>query len=87
LGRQFATLGANVPAFINNLGPNNKPKMLKVGPKFWALTPSVKWALGSKTLDIGIYSHHLLNSWYADVAPFKKKKKNPTSLVVIFFIF
>jgi hypothetical protein len=25
-------LGANVPAFINNLGPNNKPKMLKVGP-------------------------------------------------------
>jgi hypothetical protein len=25
-------LGANVPAFISNLGPNNKPKMLKVGP-------------------------------------------------------
>jgi hypothetical protein len=23
----------NVPAFISNLGPNNKPKMLKVGPK------------------------------------------------------
>jgi len=35
LGRQFATLGTNVPAFINNLGPNNKPKMLKVGPKFF----------------------------------------------------
>jgi hypothetical protein len=34
LGSQFATLGANVPAFISNLGPNDKPKMLKVGPKF-----------------------------------------------------
>jgi len=53
LGGQFATLGANVQAFINilmcvltfinNLGPICKPKMLKVGPKlFWALTPSVK---------------------------------------------
>jgi hypothetical protein len=46
LGGQFATLGTNVLAFISNLGPNNKPKMLKVGPKFfWPLTPSVKWAL------------------------------------------
>jgi hypothetical protein len=47
LGGQFATLGANVPTFINiltllnvlafisNLGPNNKPKMLEVGPKFF----------------------------------------------------
>jgi hypothetical protein len=35
LGSQFATLGANVLAFINNLGPNNKPQMLKVGPKFF----------------------------------------------------
>jgi len=47
LGNQFATLGANVPAFIyyypdvnllafiSNLGPNNKPKMLKVGPEFF----------------------------------------------------
>ncbi len=35
LGSQFATLGANVPAFISNLGPNDKPKMLKVGPKFF----------------------------------------------------
>jgi hypothetical protein len=70
LGRQFATLGANVPAFINNLGPNNKPKMLKVGPKFLALTPSVKRALGSKTL---VYSDHLLNSWYAGVASIFKK--------------
>jgi hypothetical protein len=36
LGSQFATLGANVLAFIiSNLGPNNKPKMLKVGPKFF----------------------------------------------------
>jgi hypothetical protein len=25
----------NVPAFISYLGPNNKPKMLKVGPKFF----------------------------------------------------
>jgi hypothetical protein len=33
-GGQFATLGANVPAFISNLGKNNKQKMLKVGPKF-----------------------------------------------------
>jgi phage gpG-like protein len=43
LGSQFATLGANVQAFISNFGPNNKPKMLKVGPQdFLALTPSVK---------------------------------------------
>jgi hypothetical protein len=35
LGSQFATLGANVPAFISNLEPNNKPKLLKVGPKFF----------------------------------------------------
>jgi hypothetical protein len=35
-------LGTNVLAFISNLGPNNKPKMLKVGPKFFpALTPLV----------------------------------------------
>jgi len=25
----------NVVAFISNLGPNNKQKMLKVGPKFF----------------------------------------------------
>ncbi len=31
----------------NPLGPNNKPKMLKVGPQvFSAFTSSVKWALG-----------------------------------------
>jgi hypothetical protein len=42
----YATLGANVPAFISNLGPITNPKMLKVHPKFfWALTPSVKRAL------------------------------------------
>jgi hypothetical protein len=42
---QFATLEAKVRAFISKLGPNNKPKMLKVGPqKFSALTPSVKRA-------------------------------------------
>jgi hypothetical protein len=46
LGDQFATLGADVPAlinyhdinvlaFISNLRPNNKPKMLKAGPKFF----------------------------------------------------
>jgi len=36
LGGQFATVGANVPAFISNLGPICNPKMLKVGPKiFW----------------------------------------------------
>ncbi len=44
LGGQFAILGGkccsirypdiNVLAFISNLRPNNKPKMLKVGPKF-----------------------------------------------------
>jgi hypothetical protein len=32
---QFATLGANVSAFISNLGPNNKQKMIKVGPSFF----------------------------------------------------
>jgi len=46
LGNQFANLGASVSAFINiptskviafisNLGPNNKPQMLKVSPKFF----------------------------------------------------
>ncbi len=34
----------NVLAFISNLRPNNKPKMLKVGPKFFQLKPNVKWA-------------------------------------------
>jgi len=45
LGNQFVTLKANVPTFVNilkvnvvaviiNLGPNNKPKKLKVGTKF-----------------------------------------------------
>jgi len=45
LGSQVATLGANVPTFVNilkvnflalitNLGPNNKPKKLKDGTKF-----------------------------------------------------
>jgi len=45
LGGQSATLGTNVSAFykypniivlafISNSGPNNKPKMLKVGPSF-----------------------------------------------------
>jgi len=33
--RQFATLVVNVVAFISNLGPDKKPKMLKVGPKFF----------------------------------------------------
>jgi hypothetical protein len=49
LGSQFATLEANVPAFtnmvsdinilafINNLGQNNKPKMLKLSPKLFQL--------------------------------------------------
>ncbi len=46
LGGQFATLGANVSAFINDFGPICNPKMLKVGLKFFlALTPSVKQAL------------------------------------------
>jgi hypothetical protein len=35
LGPMFHHLFINVLAFINNLGPNNKPKMLKVGPKFF----------------------------------------------------
>jgi hypothetical protein len=34
LGSQFATLVANVVIFINNLGLDKKPKMLKVDPKF-----------------------------------------------------
>jgi hypothetical protein len=45
LGSQFATLEANVPAFVNilkvnvlaiitNLGQNKKPKKLRVGTKF-----------------------------------------------------
>jgi hypothetical protein len=35
LGSQSVTLGANVFAFISNLGPKNTPKMLKVGPNFF----------------------------------------------------
>jgi hypothetical protein len=34
-GSQSVTLGANVFAFISNLGPNNTKQMLKVGPKFF----------------------------------------------------
>jgi hypothetical protein len=43
LGSQIATLVANVVAFINNLGPDKKQKMLRVAPSF--LTLSVKRAL------------------------------------------
>jgi hypothetical protein len=35
LGSQLATLVANVVAFITNLGPDKKPKMLKVGLEFF----------------------------------------------------
>jgi hypothetical protein len=35
LGSQFATLVANVVAFISNLVPDKKPKMSKLGPKFF----------------------------------------------------
>jgi len=35
LGSQFATLVTNVVAFISNLGPDKKPKMLKLGSKFF----------------------------------------------------
>jgi len=42
----FHHLFINVLAFINNLGPNNKPKMLKVGPKFFqALTRKTNLSL------------------------------------------
>ncbi len=43
---QFATLGANVSAFINNFGPICNPRNAQSRPQvFWALTPSVKQAL------------------------------------------
>jgi hypothetical protein len=46
LGSMFHHLFINVLAFINNLGPNNKPKMLKVGPKFFqALTGKTSLSL------------------------------------------
>jgi len=35
LGSQFAALVANVVAFISNLGPDKKSKMLKLGSKFF----------------------------------------------------
>jgi hypothetical protein len=35
LGSQFETLVANVVAFINNLGPDKKQKMLRVVPSFF----------------------------------------------------
>jgi hypothetical protein len=31
----FTILTVNVLAFISSLGPNNKPKLLKIGPKFF----------------------------------------------------
>jgi hypothetical protein len=34
LGSQFATLVANVVAFLNNLGPDKKQKTLRVAPSF-----------------------------------------------------
>jgi hypothetical protein len=37
LGGLFSTLGANVLAFISNLGPICNPKVLKFGPKFFGL--------------------------------------------------
>ncbi len=41
-----ATLGANAPVLISNLGPICNSQMLKVGPEFFlASTPSVKRAL------------------------------------------
>jgi hypothetical protein len=46
LRSQYATLGANVVAFISNLRPNNKPKIAQSWPQvFSTLTPSVKQAL------------------------------------------
>jgi hypothetical protein len=46
LGSPFGTLVANVVAFINNLRPDKKSKMLKLGSQvFSALTPFVKQAL------------------------------------------
>jgi len=36
LGSRFATLVANVVAFSNNLGPDKKQKMLRVGPSFFS---------------------------------------------------
>jgi hypothetical protein len=36
LGSQFETLVANVVAFINNLGPDKKQKMLRVVPSFFS---------------------------------------------------
>jgi len=45
LGGQFATLGTNVSAFINDFGPICNPKVLKDPQVFLALPPSVKRAL------------------------------------------
>jgi hypothetical protein len=45
LGSQFATLVANVVAFISNLGPDKKPKMLSWPQVFSVPIPSVKQAL------------------------------------------
>jgi len=36
LGSQFATLVANVVAFINNWGPDKKRKKLRVAPSFFS---------------------------------------------------
>jgi hypothetical protein len=51
----------NVLAFISNLGSNNKPKMLNVGPKFFqALTPrcTVGLKILRPTLEEGPRSRH-----------------------------
>ncbi len=70
MGSRFATLGANVPAFINilnvnvlefisHLRPNNKPKMLKVlvPHLFGPLTPNLKWALDYITFLTKLQAH------------------------------
>jgi hypothetical protein len=41
----FLNPEVNVLAFISNLRSICNPKMLKVGPRFFGPTPSVKWAL------------------------------------------
>jgi hypothetical protein len=35
MSQHLLYLDINVLAFISNLGPNNRPKMLKIGPKFF----------------------------------------------------
>jgi hypothetical protein len=81
LGSQFATLEANVLAFISNLGPNNQPKNAQSWPQVSsAMTPSVKASLKIRQfIDYNICSSHLCTSLYNTLHIYIYTKRISTS--------